>query len=77
VYRYNEAMTEALENLSQRDRDLINSNLYRQAIDYNNSLESGFDEIWMNAANSVVEKTDDWVVNKLLRDDSADIIDPL
>ena len=77
VYWYRDAMVTALNQLSERDQNLINSNVYRQAIDYNNSLEEWFDEKWMKAATSIVQITDDWIVNKLLRDDNSDIVDAL
>ena len=77
VYRFREAMSDAMATLSERDQSLINSNIYRQAIDYNNWLEVWFDETWMKAATSAMQNTDDFVVNKLLRDDSADVIDAL
>ena len=46
-------MTDALNNLSEKDQNLINSNLYKQAIDYNNNLEKWIDKSWMTAATNV------------------------
>lgn len=77
VYRFRDAMSQAIWLLSDRDVALINSNIYRQAIDYNNSLEEWFDQTWMKAATDVVQKTDDWIVNTLLRDDAADLTNVL
>lgn len=77
VYRYREAMTDALKSLSARDQELINSNLYRQAIDYNNWLEEWFDQTWMELATKIQRMTDDSIVDWILRDDNADFWDKL
>jgi len=58
VYRFKKALTSAYNLLDDDSKDLIDSNLYRKSIDYNNNLESGFDKFWMKSATWVKRSTD-------------------
>ncbi len=58
VYRYKKALTAAYNSLSANDQAEIDSNLYRKAIDYNNTLESWFDEWYMKTATWAKRATD-------------------
>ena len=77
VYRFREAMSDAYNTLSARDQSLIDANIYEQAIDYNNNLETWFDKDWMQLATKIQRITDDFVVDWILRDDNADYWDKL
>ena len=52
------ALSSAYNLLDENSKDLIDSNLYRKSIDYNNNLESGFDKFWMKSATWVKRSTD-------------------
>ena len=58
VYRFRKALTAAYNSLPDADKDNIDNNLYRRSIDYNNWLESWFDEFWMKSATFVKRATD-------------------
>ena len=58
VYRFRKALTAAYNSLPEADKDNIDNNLYRRSIDYNNWLETGFDEFWMKSATFVKRATD-------------------
>lgn len=58
VYRLKKALRSAYNLLDDDSKDLIDNNLYRKSIDYNNNLESWFDKFWMKSATWVKRATD-------------------
>lgn len=58
VYRFKKAMTASYNVLSDSDKNLIDDNLYKKSINYNNKLETWIDEAWMRSATWVKRATD-------------------
>ena len=58
VYRFKKAMSASYNSLDENSKNLIDSNIYQRAIDYNNSLESWADKVIMWTATKLKRLTD-------------------
>lgn len=58
VTRFKKVLTAAYNSLDDNTKNIIDSNLYKRSIDYNNWLETGFDEWYMKAATWTKRVTD-------------------
>ena len=59
VYRYKKAMSASYNSLDENSKNLIDSNIYQRAIDYNNSLEKWMDQtimVWATKLKRITDK---------------------